>query len=135
MAGLLILILTVAIAVMMVIVAAVRERKARGLGWGHTVALDDRTLVSRRYGLAERPDRLIRQGGMIIPEERKSGRKVWPSHRAQIGVYFLFIEDRWDVRPTHGSIVLGDGTRERVEITHELREWCCTWPSGYARQG
>jgi CRISPR-associated exonuclease Cas4 len=92
-------------------------------GWGRTVALDDETLVSYRYGLAGRPDRLIRQGDMVIPEEWKSGRRVWPNHRAQLGVYFLLIEDQFGLRPTHGFIVLSDGSRHRVENTAELRAW------------
>jgi CRISPR-associated exonuclease Cas4 len=107
----------------LVVIAVVRLRESRGLGWGRTVALDDQTLVSHRYGLTGRPDRLIRQAGMIIPEEWKSARRVWPSHRAQMGCYFLLIEDQLGVRPTHGFVVLGDGTRVRVENTEELRAW------------
>jgi CRISPR-associated exonuclease Cas4 len=53
----------------------------------------------------------------------KSSRQVWPSHRAQLGVYFLLIEEELRIRPTHGFIVLGDGTRERVENTDKLRAW------------
>ena len=44
-------------------------------------------------------------------------------HRAQLGVYFLLIEDQLGVRPTHGFIVCGDGTRHRVENDDELRAW------------
>jgi len=47
-------------------------RRGRGLGEGRTVALDNALLTSRRYGLTGRPDRLIREGGMVIPEEWKS---------------------------------------------------------------
>jgi len=38
-----------------------------------------------------------------------------------MGVYFLLIEDQLEVRPTHGIIVYGDGTRHHVENTSELR--------------
>jgi CRISPR-associated exonuclease Cas4 len=68
-------------------------RQRRGLGGGKTVSLDRVTLTSHRLGLTGRPDRLIREGGMVIPEEWKSSLKVWPNHRAQMGVYFLLIED------------------------------------------
>ena len=57
-----------------------------------------------------------------IPEEWKSSKKVQPWHIAQLGVYFILIEDHYGVRPPHGFIVLGDGRRERIENTWELRE-------------
>ena len=76
---------------------------------GRTVALDNVTLDSRRYGLTGRVDRLIRTGGTMIPEEWKSARVLRPWHRAQMGVYFLLIEDQLNVRPPHGFIVTGDG--------------------------
>jgi CRISPR-associated exonuclease Cas4 len=98
-------------------------RRRRGLGAGRTVALDNVTLTSPRYGLTGRPDRLIREGGMLIPEEWKSASRVWPNHRAQLGVYFLLIEDQLAVRPPHGFIVCGDGTRHRIDNTDELRSW------------
>jgi len=47
-------------------------RQRRGLGAGQTVALDSVTLISERYGLTGRPDRLIRDGSIVIPEEWKS---------------------------------------------------------------
>jgi CRISPR-associated exonuclease Cas4 len=98
-------------------------RQRRGLGEGQTVALDSVTLISERYGLTGRPDRLIREGGMVIPEEWKSSRSVWPNHRAQLGVYFLLIEDQLGVKPPHGFIVLGDGKRHQIDNTAELRAW------------
>jgi CRISPR-associated exonuclease Cas4 len=93
-------------------------RRRRGLGQGRTVALDSRNPYSRRYGLAGRPDRII-QGG--IPEEWKSARRVYDSHRAQMGVYYLLLAEETGVRPPHGFIVTGDGTVEMVENTDELR--------------
>ena len=50
-------------------------RRRRGLGGGKTVSLDRVTLTSRRLGLTGRPDRLIRDGGMILVEE-------WVRHEA-----------------------------------------------------
>ena len=46
-----------------------------------------------------------------------------PWHRAQMGVYFLLVEEELRIRPSHGFIVCGDGTRHRVENTEELRAW------------
>jgi hypothetical protein len=40
-----------------------------------------------------------------------------------MGVYFLLVEDQLGVRPTHGFIVLGDGRRERIDNSEELRAW------------
>ena len=94
----------------------VRER--RGLGQGRTLDLDTRTLYSARLGLAGRPDRII-EGG--IPEEWKSARRVYDSHRAQMGVYFLLIEEATGIRPPHGFIVTGDGERVKIENTEKLR--------------
>lgn len=47
-------------------------RLRRGLGGGETLSLDRMTLTSRRLGLTGRPDRLIRQGGLVWPEEWNS---------------------------------------------------------------
>ena len=107
--------------VLMVLGQGMRQR--RGLGGGKTVSLDRVALTSRRLGLTGRPDRLIKTGVTIIPEEWKSSRQVWPSHRAQLGCYFLLIEEELRIRPTHGFIVLGDGMRHRIENTEELRAW------------
>src|SRR6516165_4854538 len=76
-------------------------RRRRGLGQGRTVALDNVTLTSWRYGLTGRVDRLIRTGGTIIAEEWKSARGLRPWHRAQMGVYFLLVEDQLGVRPEY----------------------------------
>jgi CRISPR-associated exonuclease Cas4 len=121
------LVVTVALLVLAVglvlVVVGWGMRRRWGLGGGKTVALDNVTLTSTRYGLTGRMDRLIRDGGMVIPEEWKSSRRVWPSHRAQLGVYFVLIEDQLGVRPTHGFIVCGDGIRHRVENDDALRRW------------
>jgi CRISPR-associated exonuclease Cas4 len=98
-------------------------RRRRGLGGGKTVALDNVTLTSRRYGLVGRPDRMIREGETVIPEEWKSANQLRAWHRAQMGVYFILIEDQLKVRPTHGFVVLGDGARHRIENDQVLRSW------------
>ena len=46
-----------------------------------------------------------------------------PWHRAQMGVYFLLVEKQLGIRPPHGFIVCGDGTRHRIENSDELRGW------------
>ncbi|MFO0887916.1 MAG: Dna2/Cas4 domain-containing protein [Isosphaeraceae bacterium] len=104
-----------------VLLIATRTRKGRGFEPGLTVSLDDRTLFSKRLMLVGRPDRLVRQGSAIIPEEWKSSRRVYHGHRLQLAVYFLLIEDQFGVRTPHGFVVLGDGSRVKVENTERLR--------------
>jgi CRISPR-associated exonuclease Cas4 len=98
-------------------------RRRRGLGGGKTVSLDRVTLTSRRLGLTGRPDRLIRTGRVIVIEEWKSAHQVRLWHRAQMGVYFILAEERFGVRPSHGFIVCGDGSRHRIDNSDELRAW------------
>jgi CRISPR-associated exonuclease Cas4 len=98
-------------------------RQRRGLGGGKTVSLDRVTLTSRRLGMTGRPDRLIKTGGSIVVEEWKSARTLRPWHRAQMGCYFLLIEEELRIRPPHGFIACGDGTRHRIDNTEELRAW------------
>ena len=98
-------------------------RRRRGLGGGRTVSLDRLTLTSVRLGLTGRPNRLIREGGSVIVEEWKLSRQVHARHRVQMGVYYLLSEDQLGLRPSHGFIVRGDGTRHRIENTAELRAW------------
>ena len=40
-----------------------------------------------------------------------------------MAVYFLLVEEELRIRPSHGFIVLGDGTRHRIDNTEELRRW------------
>lgn len=103
------------------VILAARTRQARGLGAGETLSLDSVTLRSGRWKLVGRPDRLVREGKFVIPEEWKSSRRATLAHKLQLATYFLLIEERYGVRPPHGFIVLGDGSRVRVENTEALR--------------
>lgn len=98
-------------------------RRSRGLAPGRTLALDNVALHSERHGLSGRPDRIVRVGRTVVPEEWKSSGRLWPGHIAQMGVYFLLIEERFGVRPPHGFVVLGTGERHRVENDEKLRAW------------
>src|SRR4051794_22195321 len=98
-----------------------RLRTKRGLGSGETLALDDVTLFSEKFGLVGRPDRIVRDGEFLIPEEWKSSRRVSDGHRLQLGAYFILLEEEYGVRPPFGVIVLGDGSRVEVKNTERLR--------------
>jgi CRISPR-associated exonuclease Cas4 len=105
----------------LLVVLAFRGRQALGFAGGKTVALDDVTLFSERLKLVGRPDRIVRQGETLIPEEWKSAKRVNQGHKLQLGTYFLLIEDEFGVRPPFGVIVLGDGKRVEVKNTEALR--------------
>jgi CRISPR-associated exonuclease Cas4 len=108
---------------LLLLVLSLCARSVRGLGSGETVTLDDVTLISKRYLLTGRPDRIVKHGGLFIPEEWKSSKKVQPWHLAQLATYFILVEEHFGVRPPHGFIVLGDGRRERIENSERLRNW------------
>lgn len=105
----------------LLVAVAFRGRRRRGLSSGETVALDNVTLFSERLKLVGRPDRIFRQNGSLIPEEWKSGKRVSEGHKLQLGAYFLLIEEGYGERPPHGFVVLGDGSRVKVENTERLR--------------
>jgi CRISPR-associated exonuclease Cas4 len=80
------------------------------------------TLFSKEHLLVGRPDRIVKQGGSVVPEEWKSSKKVQPGHIAQLGTRLILIEEAYGVRPAYGVIVLGDGVQKRLENTEELRK-------------
>ena len=94
----------------LLVVATTRRRRARGLGSGQTIAIDNRTLFSERLKLTGRPDRIEREGEFFIPEEWKpSAKRLYPGHRLQLGAYFLLVEEEYGVRPPYGWVVIRDG--------------------------
>lgn len=105
----------------LLVVVAMRVRRKRGLGPGETAALDNVTPFSERLKLVGRPDRIVRVGESLIPEEWESSRRINPGHKLQLGTYFLLIEEEFGTRPPFGVVVLGDGSRIEVENTEELR--------------
>jgi CRISPR-associated exonuclease Cas4 len=97
-------------------------RKKEGLGDGETLALDDLVMVSERLKILGRPDRIVRQGEFLIPEEWKpSARRIYRGHRLQVGAYLLLVEEEFGLRPPFGVVVLSGGERVEVENTDELR--------------
>ena len=106
---------------LLLVVLSKRGRAFRGLGAGETVALDDETLFSEALKLVGRPDRIVRDGESLIPEEWKSSKRINHGHRLQLATYFLLIEEEYGKRPPFGVVVLGDGSRVEVENTEALR--------------
>src|SRR3954462_12533323 len=81
--------LVLALLGLLMVVLSKCGRWLRGLGSGETLALDNVTLFSEALKLVGRPDRIVRLGGQLIPEEWKSAKKVSHGHRLQLGAYFL----------------------------------------------
>ena len=106
---------------LLLVALALRGRWRRGLGSGKTVALDNVNLFSERLKLTGRPDRIVRRGKRLIPEEWKSAKRVSEGHRLQVGTYFLLMEEEYGERPPLGVVVLGDGSRVQVKNTERLR--------------
>lgn len=97
-----------------------RYRVGFGLGW--TLSADDITLRAPAMGLVGKPDRIILRGGHIIPEERKPQLEVQDSYEAQLGAYFVLIEEHYEKWPPYGFLVLGDGGRRKIPNSKRLRE-------------
>ena len=118
---------------LLLVVLATRGRRKRGLGPVETIALDNRTLFSERLKLAGRPDRIIRQGEDLIPEEWKSSKRVSEGHRLQLGTYFLLIEEEYGVRPPFGvgrHSATARGSRSRTPSGFARRSWALPSESG-----
>jgi CRISPR-associated exonuclease Cas4 len=117
--GLLLLILASALAVFFY---ALFTRRSAGFGRGPTRSSDSLILVSTHYHLSGRPDRIVQVGAAYIPEEKKSGTRLYQSYRLQLGVYLLLVEEHYGVRPPYGVVVLGDGQRVQIDNTPALRQ-------------
>ncbi len=79
---------------------------------------------SARYGLAGKPDMILRDGDRIIPVELKHspGRdRPYPGHMLQLAAYCLLIEEHYGIRPEYGIIHYRDKQFE-VPFTGELEQ-------------
>ena len=117
-----VLTLLLSLSVFLFIFALIGRRRA-GFGYGKTISHDNVRLSSERYMLRGQPDRIVQRGRRFIPEEKKSGRKMSDSYQAQLGVYFVLVEEEYGVRPPYGFIILRDGERVKVKNTRKLRAW------------
>jgi len=87
----------------------------------------EKTLVSRRYGLVGRPDYLVRvvENGQTIPvpvevKSRRRPAEPYASHILQLATYCLLVEDVLKVRPAYGLLRYADATL-RIPYSDELR--------------
>jgi len=111
-------------ALLLAVIGVYRLIRAWRLRAIEVLSRDQTRLASPRLGLSGRPDRLIRlKNGTIIPVEKKSSKRLYDSHRIQVGAYLLLIEEAYGVRPPYGIVVLGDGRETKVPNTARLRRW------------
>ena len=97
------------LALLLAIVGVVRLLRAWQLRQTEVLSRDETRLASDGLGLSGRPDRLIRlRNRAIIPREKKSSKRLYDSHRVQVGAYLLLIEEKY------GVVELGDGTKPDV---------------------
>lgn len=113
-----------------------RGLEAAGIASGGEIASQDdnpdgtpgRLLYSNRYGLAGRPDYLIRlPGGAVVPVEAKSSMsprdgRPRDSHLAQLAVYCLLVRDEMHVPVSRGVIRYRDRSVD-VPFSAELQSW------------
>jgi hypothetical protein len=110
-------------------------RLLRGLSGGKTVSPDRVTLTSHRLGLTGRPDRLIKADGAINIEEWKSAVALRPWHRAQMGVYFLLVEEQLGFGRRMASSTWATARGTTSTILAICGPGSSTWPGRYERRG
>ena len=132
MAGLWILVaLLLAVAGAILIAWSRRQRLRTGLPLGEVVYADTGTwrrctapLFSARYGLAGKPDYLIREDGRIVPVEVKPGRDVaepYESDILQLAAYCVLVEETFGAQPPYGYLQYRRRTF-RIEYSRQVRE-------------
>ncbi len=103
-------------------------RKEYGIPKGEVIYSDlekpAKPLFSRRFGIAGKPDYIIRDGtSALIPVELKSGHSSKPhrNHVMQLAAYCLLIEETYAKPVPYGLIVYGDGKQHRIKFDDALR--------------
>jgi CRISPR-associated exonuclease Cas4 len=85
---------------------------------------NEKPLFSNRYGLAGKPDYLVKDGSAIIPVELKTG--AAPSyprkgHILQLAAYCLLVEENFKARPAYGIIKYANSQFE-IDFTPALED-------------
>lgn len=106
-----------------------KQRREAGLPGGRVVYTDtggwgkvERPLYYAPLKLTGKPDYLVRQNGVVIPVEVKSGRapqSPYDSHIFQLASYCLLVEKTYGKRPPYGIIHYNDRDFA-IDYTQEL---------------
>ncbi|MHB1440211.1 MAG: CRISPR-associated protein Cas4 [Cuniculiplasma sp.] len=86
---------------------------------------EGKILVSKKYRLSGKPDRVIENRDMIIPYEFKSsdiGEKPWEPHIIQMGVYFIILQEAYPEKRIEYGIIKYRNRSFYVDNTQELRD-------------
>jgi CRISPR-associated exonuclease Cas4 len=137
----LLLALAALIVVVLALRAARRSRQARRALMGASLSgelvsidtargdlgdLRQENIVSTRYGISGRPDRIVKTTTGIIPVELKSGKApLGGPHKAQVAqlaVYCLLIEDQFQTTVTEGIIEYSDRSIT-VSFDSRMKKW------------
>jgi CRISPR-associated exonuclease Cas4 len=88
--------------------------------------LRQQNIVSARYGISGRPDRVVRTANGIMPVELKSGNAPragpYEAQVAQLAVYCLLIEEQFETMVKEGVIQYADRSIT-VEFDDRTRDW------------
>lgn len=112
-----------------------KQRREAGLPGGRVIYTDtsswgkvERPLYYQPLRLTGKPDYLVRQKGLVIPVEVKSGRapeSPYDSHIFQLASYCLLVEKTYGKRPPYGIIHYSDrdfAVDYTPELEYELME-------------
>ncbi len=109
------------------LILALYLRRRSGLPQGAVTYGDadgaGQVLRSDRYGLAGKPDYLVRRGRHLIPVEVKPGRTAAQPYRSdilQLAAYGLLVEETYGVAPPYG-VIRYQSASHNVPFTPELR--------------
>ena len=86
---------------------------------------EGKILVSKRYGLSGKPDRVIENSGQIIPYEYKSsniGDQPWEPHIIQMGVYFIILQELYPEHMIQYGVIKYRNRSFYVNNSNELKD-------------
>lgn len=93
-----------------------------GMYKGKSLAIDNLTLYSSQQNISCRPDRILKLGKWIIPEEWKSHKIPTIGDILQLATQLLVIEEHYKQCPPFGVLIMGDGRQYKIKNTTKIRQ-------------
>ncbi len=100
------------------------ELGTRELRYVDSEAEKPKLFVSKRYGLAGRPDAVLLAGDVHVPVEVKTGRTPRGplfSHILQLAAYCILVEEEFGKPPPYG-IIRYEGASHEIEYNEDLKK-------------